>query len=805
MNIIRILIIATLFALTSPRTHTQSNTPSKEHPTDYTATSSRVNSPKPLTQMVRGTISDADSKIPLIGATIIVDGIEPLMGAATDMDGNFRLDRVPVGRHHFRVSYSGYEPFVVSEILVGSGKEVILIIELKETSVTMGEVVVNANTNKDRLLNSMATLSARTFSVEETSRYAGGLDDPARLASAFAGVTTTQTTNNAIIIRGNSPRGVLWRFEGVDVPAAFHFPNVDFIGGGGFTVLSNQMLRNSDFYTGAFPAEYGNATSGVFDIKMRTGNAEKREHTAGISLIGIDFSSEGPFVEDKSATYLFNYRYSTLGLIGTLTNFPNIPKFQDVSYMMNFPTKKAGTFSFWGLGAHDINTKTAESDTLKWETDYDRTGQDYYNRFGAVGLSHRFTLGNSTFIHSTLSADAMRYGMEKEEFTFDSRLLPTDFIRSTEGKFTFRSTVFHRYSSRITSLSGVTVNRLFYDNNIELAFRDNPEEMSTFVNTSGTGFSTQLFTQIKVALLPNLSTNFGVHSMYLDVNGKTTFEPRAGFSWNITQRDEISFAYGLHSQMEELRTYYSQVDNNGTIETPNTQLDFMKSHHFVLGYNRKMSAVMRVIIEPYYQILQDIPAYSNSPFAIINVTSGWAINKPLQNSGTGQNYGIDVTIEQFLRDGYFFLVTGSLFESTYVGGDGVEYSTRFNRGHVVNLLVGKEWMVKDRNMLSFSTKVTYMGGLRYTPALYAESVEAQMYIPDELRAFASQFPASTGVDFTINYRINRARSSGVWSLMVKNALLEPDYSDPFYDFITKDVIIDKMKLPIPALGYKIEF
>jgi hypothetical protein len=767
--------------------------------------STSVQSQNILTQTVRGTIKDADSKIPLTSATIIVEGIEPLMGAVADYDGNFRLERVPVGRHNFQISYIGYEPLTVSEILVGSGKEVVLDIQLKESSLTLNEVIIRPATNKDRPVNSMATLSARTFSVEETSRYAGGLDDPARLASAFAGVTTTQTTNNAIIIRGNSPRGVLWRFEGVDIPAAFHFPNVDFIGGGGFTVLSNQMLRNSDFYTGAFPAEYGNATSGVFDIKMRTGNAETREYTAGISLIGTDLSSEGPFVKDKSATYLFNYRYSTIGLIGRLTNFPNLPTFQDLSYMLNFPTKNTGTFSFWGLGAYDINTKKAESDALKWETDYDRTGQDYYNRFGAIGLSHRFTLGNNTFIHSILSADAMRYGMEKEEYTFDSRLLPTDFIRSTEGKFTLRSTIFHRFNSRITSLSGITLNRLFFDNNLQRAFRDNPEELVSFVNNSGSGFSTQAFTQFKVTLLPGLSTNFGVHSMYLDVNGKRTFEPRAGLSWSVTQRDNISFAYGLHHQMEELRTYFSQVDINGTIQTPNTQLDFMKSHHFVLGYNRKVSDVMRIMVEPYYQILQDIPFYLNSSFSIINVTSNWAINQRLVNAGTGKNYGIDVTVEQFLRDGYFFLVTGSLFDSKYAGGDGVEYSTRFNRGHVVNVLVGKEWMVKGQNILSVSTKVTYMGGLRYTPALYNESIEARMYVPDNSRAYSSQFPASTGIDFTINYRINKPRSSGIWSLMVKNALLEPDYSDPFYDFITNDVLIDKMKIPIPALGYKIEF
>jgi hypothetical protein len=766
---------------------------------------SETHSQSTLTQTVRGTIKDVSSKSPLIGATFLIEGSNPVIGATTNSDGNFRLENVPVGRYNFIVSYIGYETFTVTEILVGSGKEVVLDIELNETLQSLNEVVIRANTNKDKPVNSMATTSARTFSVEETSRYAGGLDDPARLASAFAGVATTQTTNNSIIIRGNSPRGVLWRIEGVDVPAAFHFPNVDFVGGGGYTVLSNQMLRNSDFYTGAFPAEYGNAVSGVFDIRMRNGNSEKREFTAGIGTSGIDFSAEGPFVKGKKSTYLFNYRYSTLALLGKITNFPNIPTFQDLTYKLEFPTSGAGTFSLWAIIADDINKKEADSDTLNWITDYDRTGQDYYNRFGAVGLSHRISVGATTFIHTTLSADGMRYGMDKTEYTFDSRLLPTDNIKSTEGKYTFRSTINHKLSQKINTRTGITLNSLFFDNTLEKAFREKPDEMFTLVDNSGTGFSAQAFSQFKIDLLHNLSANIGFHTMYLDVNNRATIEPRAGLNWNFSQNNGLSFAYGLHSQMEELRTYYSIAENNGSMERPNKNLDFMKSHHFVIGYSRKVSDVMRIMIESYYQILEDIPVFANSSFSIINITSNWAINRKLENTGTGKNYGIDITVERFLKNGYYYLFTASLFDSKYAGGDGKIYNTAFNRGNVFNMLAGKEWIINNRNILGLSAKVTFMGGLRYTPALYEESIAAKRYIPDHLQSFALQFPSSTGVDLSFTYRVNKNKYTGIWYIMMKNALLQPDYGDPYYDFISKDIIIDKMKIPFPHIGYKIEF
>lgn len=758
-----------------------------------------------LFQTIKGTVVDTESKIPLIGATLIVEGIEPVLGTITDLDGNFTLEKVPVGRHNIKVTYIGYNPYLASEILISSGKELVLNIELKASITSLSQFIFNGNLDKSKPSNSMATTSARTFSVEESSRYAGGLDDPARLASAFAGVATTQTTNNAIIIRGNSPRGVLWRIEGVDVPTAFHFPNVDFIGGGGYTILSSQMLRNSDFYTGAFPAEYGNAVSGVFDIKMRSGNSGKREFTTGIGTSGIDLSSEGPFVKGKKPTYLFNYRYSTLALLGKLTNFPNLPTFQDFTFKLNFPTAKQGTFSLWAMGADDTNIKKADADTLNWLTDYDRTGQRYSNRFGVIGFSHRISLGAKTFIHTTASADGMRYMMKKEEYTFDSRLLPTDYIKSTEGKFSLRSTINYKFNQKVNSRSGFTLNKLFFDNRLDKAFRDKPELMTTFVNSKGIGFSAQAFSQFKIDISQNLAANIGFHSMFLDINRKASFEPRIGMIWNISRKTELSFAYGMHSQMEELRTYHSQVMVNGKAETPNTKLDFMKSNHYILGFNHTINDFLRVKIEPYYQILSDVPVYANSSFSIINITSNWAVNEKLENTGSGKNYGIDITVERFIKDGLYYLFSATIFDSKYKGSNGKEYNTAFNRGFVFNLLAGKEWTINNNHLLGVNAKITYMGGLRYSPALYKESINAQLYIPDYSKAYEGQFPASSVVDLSLTYRINKAKYSGVWYLMVKNVLLQPDYGDPYYDFVTKDVIIDKMKMPFPHIGYKIEF
>lgn len=229
-------------------------------------------------QTVKGQVFDLDSHEPLAGATVVLVGSDPQIGAVSDGAGNFALRDVPLGRHTFTIHYLGYESKTISQILITSGKETWLEVALKQSAVEMSEVAVYATHDKARPQNTMASISARTFSVEETRRYAGGIDDPARLVSAFSGVTTGNLQDNSIIVRGNAPQGVAWRLEGIEIPTPHHFAGANVTGGGIVTLFSSQVMGNSDFYTAAFPAEYGDALAAVFDMNMRVGNPDKHEH-----------------------------------------------------------------------------------------------------------------------------------------------------------------------------------------------------------------------------------------------------------------------------------------------------------------------------------------------------------------------------------------------------------------------------------------------------------------------------------------------------------------------------------------------
>lgn len=265
-----------------------------------------------INQTIRGTIVDQDSQMPLIGATVIVMGSDPILGAAADIDGNFRIDNVPIGRVTLQITSVGYEDKTIPNLLINSAKEEILNVTLQESVSTLDEIVIKANVSQGEALNEMAIISAHTFSVEETQRFAGSFDDPARMVSAFAGVSGNTEGNNDIIVRGNSSKGILWRLEGIAIPNPNHFAGEGSTGGP-INALSSKMLSNSDFFTGAFAPEYGDATSGVFDMKLKNGNNENKEYTAAFSTLGLDMTAEGPFKEGGRSSYIANYRYSAFG------------------------------------------------------------------------------------------------------------------------------------------------------------------------------------------------------------------------------------------------------------------------------------------------------------------------------------------------------------------------------------------------------------------------------------------------------------------------------------------------------------
>ncbi len=762
-----------------------------------------------FTQVIRGQVIDIESQVPLPFATITVITPDTSLKAIADNDGNFRLEKVPVGRHNMQVTYTGYETQVIPELLVSTGKEIVLTIKMKEQVAELKEVVVESYVKKDKPLNSMATVSARTFSVEEARRYAGGYDDPGRLVSSFAGITTDNLRDNTIIIRGNSPKGLLWRLEGIEIPNPNHFANLSTFGGGGVSALSALVVGNSDFYTGAFPAEYGNAVSGVFDIKLRSGNNEQYEHAFQLGTMGVDISSEGPLEKSSGASYLFNYRYSTMGLVKYV--FPEeikdfIPAYQDLLLKINVPTKKMGVFSLWGLASDDGQKWKAEQDSAQWEMADDRMDGHFTQRVGGVGINHRIILKQSAYLNTSvaLTGDYMKY--EGGILGYDLSRYDNEYINARNYKYSFTSIYNRKYSAQHTNRTGFVIDNMHYNTILKYA-PVYDQGLLTIADEQDASNMLQVFSQSKFDLSDRFEMNAGVHAHYFDLNREFVIEPRVGLTFAMNKAQSLSIAYGKHSRLEPLTLYFAKVTNGTGTAQPNKDLKVMKAHHLVLAYDISLNPDLRLKIEPYIQFLYDIPVIPDSNFSVLSMEADWYFNQELINTGTGTNKGIDLTLERFLKNGYYFLFTASLFDSKYKGDDGIERNTRFNTRYAVNLLYGKEWTLGSQHnkILGVNARVNFLGGKRTSPVDDEQSALTRDVVYDYSKLYEDQEPGTYFVSATLNYRINKMKHSGIWSLQVINLFLTKENYGLFYNYKTNRVERWEFAVMVPNISYRIEF
>jgi CarboxypepD_reg-like domain len=767
------------------------------------------------TQTIKGTVIDKDSRQPLIGATIVIEGLEQPLGTSTDLDGNFRLEKVPVGRRTLRCQYIGYEPFVSDNVILNSAKELEYNMELTESGITTEEVTVTAYSRPNEALNELSLVSTRSFSVEETQRYAASANDPSRMAMGFPGVQASRDSRSDIVIRGNSGIGLLWRLEGIDIPNPNHFARRG-SSGGGITIFSVSMLSNSDFSTGAFPAEYGNAFSGVFDIKFRKGNRDKREHTVRAGMLGLDFATEGPIKKGRSS-YLINYRYSTLGLLNQMGIYLVNPRadnvFQDLSFNLYLPSKNnKSIFTVWGMGGlSDEFLRSAGDDPGEWEkyTDYFR--RDFQTNMGAVGATHTWLRNERSFVKTSVAVMGQKILFQND--TLNNVLTPgiVNDEKYTNLRYTLSAYYSQKIGSKTTLKTGAFVSLLQYDLQFDkLEGEGNEERYINYLDENGSTLLLQPYCQFRFRLSPKWTVNAGAHFMLLTLNNTSSLEPRIATKYQLTELSSFSLAYGLHGRKLPIGTYFTKVEVNGITTQPNKDLKMIKSHHVVAAYEHLFANKTRLNLEGYFQQLYDVPvsADSNSTFSILNSIDGYGTEK-LVNEGTGQNIGLDLTLEKFFNKGTFFLIGASVFNSTYTDLSGKEHNTRYNSNFAGALMGGKEWTFQNGSVFQTSFKLLSNGGSRITPLLEnANTTRYSREAPyDESRPFEEKVSPFFRPDLRLSYRVNKAKLAWMLALDVQNVInrVNEDGLDRTYDPVTNTWEDRNQSGLTPILSFQMDF
>lgn len=771
-----------------------------------------------ITQTIRGKVVDVESNLELIGANIAINVNGEIRGASTDVDGMFKLNDIPVGRRDIEITYLGYEPVILKSIMVTSAKEVVLNIEMEESFKLLDAVEISAQNSLDKSkpLNSFAAVSARTFSVEETSRYAAAAFDPARMALNFAGVSTggSEDLFNEIIIRGNSPSGVLWRLEGVEIPNPNHFGELG-SSGGAISMLSSTTLSNSDFYTGAFPSEFGNATSGVFDLSMRNGNNEKREYSFMLGALGLEFGLEGPFSKKKGSSYLINYRYSTLAVLQAAGVNPTgdvLPTYQDLSFKFNFPNKKLGTISIFGLGGNSLAANNPAKDSLEWQSFGDREGFDEKSNTGIIGITHNKLLSDDSYLRTVMTRTYE--SKVEDEFILDDNYIQNVYDQDESIQNTTRiSTMYHK---KLSAQSSIRVGAILSTRDFKFKYFEKEELddplVNTFNNESNAAGLIQAFSQWKYKMNPSLTLNAGLHYSRMSINGNSAIEPRGSLSYKLNPKSEVTISAGMHSKMEHPALYTFEGEFlDGTKISAKNNLGFTNSIHNVLAYDLVLSPKLRLKAEVYYQHIYNVPIESElgSTYSYLNsfsVRETWD-NPELVAEGTGRNIGLDVTLERFFSEGFYMLATGSIYDSKYKTQSDKYYNTRFNGNFQTNLLAGKEFVVgkKGKNIFGINGKFSFSGGARQTPIdIAASKLEGDIVLQSN-KPFEMKMGNYHRLDLGISYSINRKNSTHRIMFDIQNIYnrenpLEFEWDDEF-----NSVVAETQTGLFPFFNYRIEF
>lgn len=758
------------------------------------------------TQQLKGTVTDQVLQQPLQGATVFIEGLG--ISAITDSDGVFRFKNLKVGNYKLLISFSGFKEAMLDNIVINSGKETVISVALESDIRSENEIVVKAMSKKNKPINDLSVVSARAFTVEETQRYAASVNDPLRMATAFAGVMANSDGNNSIIIRGNSPTGLLWKMEGMDIPNPNHFTTPG-NSGGGISILSSQLLSNSDFVTSAFAAEYGNALSGVFDLKLRKGNNEKREYNFQAGVLGLNAAIEGPFSKNYKGSYLVNYRYSTLSLLAKAGIVPKngATNFQDLSYNFYLPAGKLGTFTLFGFGGLSDQLFKADKDSSKWESQTDRYSSDFFSNTAMTGLTHSIFAGSKIQIKTGVGFSYTKMGIDALYSEDDLTLKKTYSDNNLTKKWIMNSTLNYKFNNKLNLRAGIIANLIRYNFFQESREHENAPLLER-VNTSGNTSTQQVFAQAQYRPVDKLSLSAGLHYFRLHHNNTSSLEPRFSAQWNLGSKSSVAVGYGLHSQMQTLNVYFAQQKNpDGSIGLPNKNLELTRAHHYVLSYNHRITKNFNARLELYYQQLFNVPVsiYDSSTLSTLNIQYEY-FTDPLENTGKGRNYGVELSLERYLQNNFYLTLSNSFYQSKYKARDGVERNTRFNGNYIITLIAGKEFLNERKGMtFGINIKTIYAGGMRDTPIDMLASQQEGYTIYKEKEAFTLQNSPYFRTDLRLSVKWNRKRLTSTLSLDVQNVSNRLNVFSKAYDREKDEVVTYYQTGIIPVFNYKIDF
>lgn len=739
---------------------------------------------------IEGEVVDAVTQARLEGALISLTSLDgKAHSTVSDPDGKFHTELSP-GRYIAEVSLLGYDA-ARQEALAVAGRNLILKFRLNERATELEGVTVSARP--------AASDTRISLPIEKVLRMPANFFDPVRMLSSFPGVMTANDQANNIIIKGSSPSGLLWRLNGMDIVNPNHLANAGTTNdkptanGGGVNILSAQMLDETSFYSGHIPAKYGNFTSGVLDMSLRDGNAQKHEFTAQASLLGLDFAAEGPLNKSGTSSFLANYRYSTVGLLSQLGVSFGGEKitFQDFSFHL----RQAGTWgalSFFGLGGASSNVFRARPQP-EWEVDKDRFDIDYKSKMGGLGvrfdrhlgklnLAAGATLsGNDETRHSSSYATP-EYPLQESDYA-SSRTLVSTFAGISGG-----------LSKAVSMDAGLMVNLYADELFSEESLPNIP--VTTLADANANFALLQPYAQL-TGRVGRFVLEAGGRYLYSTYAGNQSLDYRGSVTYALSPGMSLSFVGGQVSQMLQPGVYL--IDGNGS-------LGFLHKSFAELAHTMRFEK-WKIISTGYYQSYRDVPVQPVSNFSILNMMDGVAPQN-LQANGNGNNTGVTVHAERSFLSAFYVLTGGSLYKSTYADAQGLEHSTRFDGRYSLQVTLGHEraWESSSaRKAFGVHTRFLVLGGLRETPIDELLSRSLGTTVHNFTSPYSMSLKDYFRMDLRLSWRKDKPGYTRTIGIDVQNVTGFKNEGYSYFDTFQNQIRMQYQVGIIPVLVYRVDF
>ena len=686
--------------------------------------------------VIKGKVVDATNNEIIPFANVFVEQINS--GVASDFDGFYEIENLKPGLYTIKCSFVGYEPVVYAEVIVNPNKPTILDIKLIESSTSLDEVEITASPFQK---SEESPVSKRTINATEIYRNPGGNRDISKVITSLPGVASTVSFRNDIIIRGGAPNENRFYLDGIEIPNINHFATQG-SSGGPVGMINVNFIREVDLYSGAFPANRGNALSSVLEFKQIDGNPDRIAKTLTVGSSDFGITLDGP-VNNKT-TFVFSARRSYLQLLFSAIGLPFLPTYNDFQFKTKTKIDDKNQITFIGLGAIDdfvlnkgINDNILSKDSLTVQDYDDIESNNYILGYIPVTTQWNYAVGanwthfkdnsfqNYVFSRNHLNNRSVKY---KDNNEVPENLLQNYVSEEIENKFRFENTI-RKNGWKINFGTGIeyvtfknnTFQKIIYQNISDtLEF----ESVLNFVKTS-------FFGQIsKKALENKLIASFGIRTDQNSYSKEMSnplkqLSPRLSVAYAIGEKSSLNFNIGQYFQLPAYTVMGYRNNENQLVNKVN-EITYINNKHIVFGLETNPGNFSKVTLEGFYKKYDNYPFLLGDSISLANLGGDFGVigNEPVTSTSEGRSYGIEFLAQKKLNKSFYGILAYTWVRSEFKDKNDNYVPSAWDNKHIISMTGG----IKLKNDWEIGMRFRFSGGSPYTP--YNDTISSLINVWD---------------------------------------------------------------------------